>query len=278
MLDLIHILNRLTTAGFDLLWWPLRSLPPFWSMTAVSCVAGVAMLWLFGKVSNQAAIKSARSQIQANLLAVRLFQDDLGVFFRIQARIFTHLGRYILHSLLPMLILFVPVLFLLAQLNLRYASRPFKPGETGLLEVTVKPNTPLGSIALQPDSGIAVEAGPVRVGEKHTVSWRIRAQEPGRHSVRVTLGTEKETLEHVVLVGPAIAATPSLRTRLSAVDLLLYPGAAPIPDSASIEELRVQYPEQQIKFLGMQISWVVLFLVASLLFGFACKGPLKVEI
>ena len=44
------------------------------------------MVWIFGKVSNQDAIQRTRDRLSAELIALRLFKDDLRVFFGIQSR------------------------------------------------------------------------------------------------------------------------------------------------------------------------------------------------
>ena len=63
-----------------------------WLVGAISVVisflAGVFMIWLFGKVSNQGKIKSTRNRMSVELIGLRLFKDDLRVFFSIQWHIF----------------------------------------------------------------------------------------------------------------------------------------------------------------------------------------------
>ena len=48
----------------------------------VSIVIGFLMVIVFGYTSDQKAIKHAKDQLKAHLLAVRLFQDQLGVVIR----------------------------------------------------------------------------------------------------------------------------------------------------------------------------------------------------
>ena len=44
------------TPVFDLVYWPFRALPPMWAMATISLLSGVAMVWIFGKVSDQKTI------------------------------------------------------------------------------------------------------------------------------------------------------------------------------------------------------------------------------
>jgi hypothetical protein len=279
VIELVHILNVVLTRAFDIVYWPIRNLSPFWSMTVISLLAGVVMVWIFGRVSNQSAIKAIHSQIQANLLAIRLFQDNLGVFFRVQGRVFKYTAMYMAYSLVPMLIMMAPICLLLVQLNLRYAVRPFQPGEAGLVEMTLAadaPALPANSVTLQASSGLSLDAGPVRIPEKKMISWRVRALEPGRHTIRLLVGTN--VVEQTVLAGVSTAAIPTHRTSRNVLDLLLYPGEPPIPRLLGMDSIRIQYPELKIEMLGWRIPWLIHFMVASIIFGFAFKKPLKVEI
>ena len=79
MVTLIDLVHRLLTPVFDLACLPFRALPPMWAMAAISLLSGVAMVWVFGKVSDQRTIKEIRERIRGNLIGVRLFQSDTGV-------------------------------------------------------------------------------------------------------------------------------------------------------------------------------------------------------
>jgi len=117
MTNLVYALNRVLTAGFDLLFRPLGLLSPLLSLTLFSAATGLLMVWVFGRVSNQEKIRTVKDRIQANLIAVRLFQNSVGVFFRIQGRIFLSTLLYMGLSLKPMLVMIVPVLLVLIQLQ-----------------------------------------------------------------------------------------------------------------------------------------------------------------
>ena len=138
MVTVVDLLNRLLTPLFDLVCWPFLAFAPIWALTAISLVTGVVMVWVFGKLSDQTTIKSIRETIRGNLIAVRLFQSDIGVMLRLQRRIFGDTFRYMRYALVPMVVLLVPVVMIMTQLNLRFAARPLEPGETALVKAYVR--------------------------------------------------------------------------------------------------------------------------------------------
>src|SRR6266446_6460167 len=129
MTSAVSVLNSTFTFLFGLLYGAMKWLGPFWSLVGISALAGILLVWIFGKVSNQAAIQRTRDRLSAELIALRLFKDDLRVFFGIQFQVLAWTLRYLSHSLVPMMILMVPFIMILIQLNLHYSSRPLRVGE-----------------------------------------------------------------------------------------------------------------------------------------------------
>jgi hypothetical protein len=267
------------TSLFGVLYGALSWLGPFWSLVGISFLGGILMVWIFGKVSNQDAIKKTRSRMGAELIALRLFKDDLRVFFRIQFQILIWTLRYMRQSIVPMIILMVPVVMILIQLNLHYAMRPLGVGEQTLVNVTLRDAVSLtqgSGIVLQAGSGIEIETAGVRIPQTREISWRVRGTTPGDIELVVKVGEESVTKE--MLVGAREEGVSSLRTGGHWLDNLLYPGEAPIPKKSAIESIEILYPDLDVSIFGWGIDWLILFFVLSMVFGFSFKGVLGVQI
>ena len=237
------------------------------------------MVWIFGKVSNQDEIKKTRTRMSAELIALRLFKDDLRVFFQIQYQILTWTLKYLKHSLIPMVIIMVPVMAILIQLNLHYGMRPLEIGEQSLVKVKLRDAGTLEQgteITLQSKDGLDIETAGVRIPETREVAWRVRGVSPGRFDLTVKAGDESVTKE--MAVGNLEEGVSSLRTGEHWLTNLLYPGEAPISKQSAIESIEILYPEMDITFLGWGIHWMILFFVLSLVFGYSFKGKLGVQI
>src|SRR5690242_6293078 len=68
-------LNALANAVGRPLLSPIAALPGWLSATLVAAVTGVFLLLIFKYTSNQAAIKRVRNDIDASVLALKLFKD-----------------------------------------------------------------------------------------------------------------------------------------------------------------------------------------------------------
>jgi hypothetical protein len=279
MTSIVAVLNSVLTFLFGLVHGAVRWLGPFWSLVVISGLGGILLVWIFGKVSNQQAIQKTRNRLSSELIALRLFKDDLRVFFGVQFQVLVWTLKYLRHSLIPMLILMVPAMIILIQLNLHYASRPLRVGEQAIVKVKLRNSNTLANganVTLQSPDNLKIETGGVRAEELNEVSWRIRGVSPGRFNLSVTDGKETVTKQNVV--GGRLEGVSSLRTGENWLTSLLYPGEAPIKSQSAIESIEIRYPELDLSMFGKHINWLILFLILSLIIGYAFKGVLGVQI
>lgn len=273
---MIEILNTLLTALFDLLFLPFRALPPVGSLLVFSVLTGILMLWTFGKVSNQDSIRVVRDRTRGNLMGIRLFGDSIALLFRLQFRIFRDLTIYLKYALIPLLVMLIPVLLILTQLNLRYAKRPLEPGETALVKIKLRsPLTLQDGVTLEVPDGVTLETPGVRIEAQKEVAFRIRADEPGRYVLLVRAGGA--TLDKEILVGGDWQAVSEKKTGANVFDQILYPGEKSIPSSSPFRSVEVGYASRKLTVLGFNLDWILSFLVISIVAGFVFKGPLGVE-
>ena len=279
MTTIIAIFNKAFGFLFGLVEDALHWMGPFWALVVISFVAGVVMVWLFGKVSNQGKIKSTRNRMSSELIGLRLFKDDLRVFFSIQWHIFIWTLKYLRHSVVPMIIIMIPVIALLTQLNLNYALAPLEVGEQTLVKAKLRDTGILSDgtrITLQGSDAIEIETTGVRAPASGEVAWRVRGVSDGRFDLVLTVGDESIT--KTMAVGGKMEGVSQLRTGEGWLMNLLYPGEAPIAKDSIFESVEILYPTLAITFLGFEINWLILFFILSLVFGFALKDSLGVSI
>ena len=178
-----------------------------------------------------------------------------------------------------MLILMVPAMIILIQLNLHYRSRPLRVGEQTLVKVKLRDPTALtrgANLTLQAPNNLTIETEAVRVEEMKEVCWRVRGVSPGRFDL--TVGDGKTSVSKQVVVGEGLEGVSSLRTGEHWLTSLLYPGERPIASQSTIESIEIRYPDLDILILGKRVNWLILFLILSLVIGYAFKGVLGVQV
>src|SRR5262245_19610550 len=133
MLTAIASLNAVLGTASDTLLRPLAGLPPLAGLALVALLTAVVMLLVVRRTSNQAALDQVKRRIHAALFEIRLFNDDLRAIFRAQAEMLRHNLTYLRLSLVPMLWMIVPFVFVIAQLQFQYGYDGFETGRPVLV-------------------------------------------------------------------------------------------------------------------------------------------------
>src|SRR6266446_804830 len=106
---------------------------PLLLVLAVSIVIGLLMVVVFRYTSDQKAIGRAKDRLQAHLLEVRLFQDQLPAVLRAYAHILRGTGSYLRLAFPPFLIAILPITFLIIETDRYFRFVPLRPGQTFFL-------------------------------------------------------------------------------------------------------------------------------------------------
>ena len=93
-----------------------------------SVLGGIVALLVYKRVSNQKGIARAKNDIKVHLLEIRLYNEDILGVFTATLKIVARNALYIGHNLLPMVVMFVPMMAILFQLEAHYAFAPLPVG------------------------------------------------------------------------------------------------------------------------------------------------------
>ena len=263
-------LNRFLTTAGELLLSPFRNYPAtglvFWSV-----ITGVVMTYVFGKTSNQRALRRAADDIRAQLFAVKLFKEDLVVTFQCQMKLLKSTGIRLMHSVPPMLVMIVPLLLVLTQLAMRYECRPLVQDEQAVVTLHIKPDAWKASrdITLNAGDGFVVETESLRDEKNSTIYWRVRADGSESKLLQWHLGDETISKVLPISVTPIVLEVSSpRRPGVSIWDQVLYPAESSLSADSPIESIDLQLSPRDTPILGWNVPWWATFFLVSMLVAF----------
>ena len=169
----MSLLNAALNSLFDVLLRPLAALPPLASLALVSLATAIVMRLIVRPTSNQRAVTDVKRRIHAAQFALRLFNDDLRAIFRAQIELLRHNLTYLRLSLVPMLWMIVPFVFVLAQLQFQYGYQGLETGRPVLLTAHMRSSD---TASHEGPSGIRADTGAVVFPAAKTASgWPCRS-------------------------------------------------------------------------------------------------------
>ena len=270
---LFAALNPVCTAIGDAIYASLSPLPVWLGLTLLSVLGGIIMLIAFRYASNQTGIGRAKDDIKANLLALKLFKDEIRVTFQSQWRILGAILRLQRYVLTPVILLTLPMLLGLAQMGIRHQWRPLMPGErTNIRMSFARDATDLPAVTLEPSNGIDIEVGPIP-GDGDLV-WRVRATEPGRHTLVFRVGDQ--TIEKELVVGSGFERVSAMRCGRAWATQLLHPAEPRLPSDSPVYAIAIRYPGVDSLIHGANY-WVIYLFVISMATALILKPLFKVR-
>jgi hypothetical protein len=264
---------------FDRLLAPLAMLSPLAGLAVVSLVTAVAMLLCIRAASNQTRLADVKRQIHACIFECRLFQDDLPAVFRALGEMLRRNAVYVGLSLRPLLWAAVPMALVLTQLDLFFGYRA--PAREPLLvtarmrDAAVLPNG-AASASLEAPAGVRVLTPPIWIPATRELLWKVEPTDSGAYVVRVRVGAWSFDKTLVASDGPARRSP--VRPAEGLMAQMVNPAEAPIPGGSPVSEVGIGYAPRTVVLMGWQMTWLVPYLLFSVLWGFALMKPLKVRL
>jgi uncharacterized membrane protein (DUF106 family) len=262
------------TSAFVLL--PLASSHALIVLLVLSILTGLVMIVLFGYLSDQKAVHHAKDQLRAQMLAVRLFQDQPQVVLRAYGRIITGTGRYLRVSFKPLAVIILPMIALLIYGDRYLGSLPFQTNQPILLKAQLDKPEALDNVALRLPPGLSESAPAVHIAENNEVDWRLVASADGNYTVNVLAGGQEIGKQVVVSNNLAHLSECRLRDRLW--QRLLDCAEPTLPANAPVQLLAVNYPARDFDLGPWTTNWLVIYFVVSLAAAVVFKFILGIEI
>jgi uncharacterized membrane protein (DUF106 family) len=243
----------------------------------ISAVIGIFLLVVFKYTSNQKAIGKVRDGIKADMLAMKLFKDNVSVILLSQVRIMGSAIRLLFYSIRPLAVMVIPMLLLLSQMGLWYQARPLLPGEEAIVSMSLNDSTAQGwpEVNIETIAGAEVVAGPVRIQKNKEILWNIRALENG--SSEITFNVNNVPIIKKLSIGEGYMPVSVTRPGWLLTDILLNPLEPPFDKQSLVRAIRIDYPDRISRVSGTD-WWIIYFFICSTVFALIFKPLLKVRI
>lgn len=261
---------------------PFAGLQALWGLLAVSIIAGIILVYIYGKISNQAALKRVKKRITAGIYESVLYRHDLPTSLRAQGGMLLGGVRYFALAVPPLIVLLIPSLVILAQLNLRYGARALQAGEHAVVTVHLADEDALFTTELSAHDPAVQVTPPLRDLDSQSVSWRVDA--PKAQSLNqatpatLALAVNGVLVQEPLFTGQQPAILPTAK-HTAPWWQLLYPGASVAQELRSqVRSITVSYPEQELSVAGITVHWLLLFVLVSILAGLVASKAIGIEV
>lgn len=288
----MNAIHHATSAFFDVVLTPFELLGDEVALVLVSGLFGVLALLLFKRISWQAGIKSTKDKIKGHMIAIRIYQDDLGVVFTSVLKVLGRNFQYLALNFGPILPLFVPFILVAAQLVVRYAFAPLPvvesdveqaamlPGDGTMIEVRMKRGrgAEVADLVLELPGNFQAVSPLVRNPADGVAFQEVVARASGAGEIGLVVAGRP--------VGTKAIAAGEDRPRSMQPERVsgfwsswLWPAEPTFPADSPVDIVRFTYRDRDLRFLpGGSLGVILVFFLSSILFGLAILKPLNIQI
>ncbi len=261
--------------------WPvdaLMSLGQTAGIVLISVLTGIAVMAAFKYTANRRALRSAKDAIQAALLGIVVFRHDTRAMFSEEGRLLRGAFAYMFAGFRPLAAVIVPMVAIFAAIELYAGYGPLPVGQSAIVTATA-PGGELGALADATLTGTAVqvETEPLRIPATGEVCWRVRADEPGEHTLTLSVGGQR--VEKSLIAGERVrpVAVSPHRARGGFEHVLIGSAEPLIPADAAVAEIAVAYPPTLVDLGIVRLHWIWATLILATIAALIAKPLLRVE-
>ncbi|MEM9405955.1 MAG: hypothetical protein AAGA81_07960, partial [Acidobacteriota bacterium] len=128
---------------------------------------------------------------------------------------------------------------------------------------------------LETPDGVTVETAGVWAPTANEMAWRLGLDETGQYDLRLLHNGLTVTKSLIVSDDWSLRRSP-VRHNNGLFYRYYHSGEDPIPEEVGITWIEIPYPMEEVNLLGLELQWIFLFLIVSILFAFAIRGRMGV--
>ncbi len=279
----MDFVNRIASSVYSVLEAPLGFLAPELRLVLISGIFGIIALVLFKFISFQKGVKEVKDKIKGGIIAIRIYQNDLGEVSKNVGMVLLRNIKYLAMNFLPILPLMVPFVLLAAQLVTHYGFAPL-PVEEGVkgtvVELAMKAGeeSQVSGMSIELPDTLEARTPLVRNSFKGLAWIEVAPTAPGEQSLAFVLadGTRVEKSIHTGELKDGVALQPERVAGF--LPAWLWPAEDTLKGTP-VETIKFVYPERELRWMpDGPVGVLLTLLVASMAFGVLILKPLNIQI
>jgi uncharacterized membrane protein (DUF106 family) len=261
--EVLSALTAVLTRVFDVLVLPFGSHRTA-GLIALSMLTGAGLTLLYRALADEAAIRRTRERFQARVIEMRLYPDDLVLILRALGGAIAAQGSYLRVAAKPILVVALIAIPFFLQIESRYSRAPLSPSGTTVVTARLKAGLDVLTVPNElvwASNGNPVDLRPVRAPGPREIAWRVNVV-PGRAPLLMKVYGQDYRFDMCAQRdGRAIGHERRARSIAGSFTQI---GLPRIGNDSPIEMVTVAYSHASYDVFGKRMSWLVVFLLGTM--------------
>lgn len=244
---------------------PLLNMNPFLAVFIVSLVLSVVITIIYKYMTDQELMKTLKDDIKVAQKEMKLFKDDPEKMLKLQKKAMEHNMKYMMQSMKPTLVTFIPIILIFGWLNANFAYEPIQPGQEFDVKVSLSKDV-FGTIEIVPpkanNSVILLENEAIKQIDSREMSYKFKAINPGKWDLLYRINN-KTDYPFTVMISNTSYSTPVINKFSS---------------GREIKQITIGNSKKIVlDIFGWKIGWLMTYIILSIVFSMGLRKVLKLH-
>ncbi|MBI3026793.1 DUF106 domain-containing protein [Candidatus Woesearchaeota archaeon] len=235
---------------------PLLKLPTLWSVILLSFFISLVIIIITKYMTDQALMKKLKEEMKEYQKQIKELKGNPAKALEMQKKTMEVNMKYMMHSLKPTLITFIPIILLFGWMSSTFAYEGIKPQQEFKVTVFFEENTHGNAELIAPD-GIAIMESKIQEIEDGRAEWTLKG-EAGEHILEFIYNAEKQQ-KSILITNDDKYIEPTKKT------------------NGAINLIQIGYkPKKILNLFGWKLGWLGTYIIFSIIFTMALRKILKI--
>lgn len=237
---------------------PVLSFPPLWAIILISGAISIVLTLAYKYTTNQTLMKQLKDEIASLQKELKELKSDPEQALHVQKKAMEANMKYMMESLKPTLITFIPIILIFGWLSSHYGMEPIRPGEE--FTVTAQFSQPEASgIRVTIPEGLDLRSDRFATIGAGKGEWILNATNPGKYPLLFEYANKTYT-KTVLITNDRSYEEPSIS----------------IKEHGLIDIGVTHKPLTILDIAGWKIGWLGSYIIFSIIFSLFFRKILKV--
>jgi uncharacterized membrane protein (DUF106 family) len=239
---------------------PLLKLPPFWGILIISFIISVIIVLVYKFFTNQKVMKELKDETKALQKQIKTLKDNPSEAMAVQKKAMQTNMQYMMKSMKPTLITFIPIIIIFGWLQAHMAFVPIMPDQDFSMIIDFEDGIS-GSIMAEVPPGIELSGPATKEISDGKVIFTMRGKEGIYKSPPIEFTVNDKTYSKpVIITNEPEYVSPVLSIRDNTIKSI----------TTSNEKMKI------LNLFGWKLGWLGTYIIFAIIFSMLLRKLLKV--
>lgn len=240
----------------NILFAPLFKLSVLWATILLSFVVSLIIIIITKYTTDQALMKRLKDDIKEYQRQIKESKSEPAKAMELQKKAMQLNMQYMMHSLRPTLITFIPIILIFGWMSTNFAYESIKPNQQFSVTVFFEKNTNGEAQLIVPEEVTLVDDKAKKI-ENDRATWALKGKE-GEHIMEFVYNGERQQ-KSILITNNDRYIEPVKKT------------------NGVIKSIQIDYkPKKILNLFGWNLGWLGTYIIFSIVFTMGLRKVMKV--